>query len=73
MTGSLFDGVTIPLPCPKCSQKTDKTVAWLKANKEMTCAACGTVSVLEPDELLRVLKDIDDAAGKIPRTLTLKL
>ena len=62
-----------PAASPKCSQKTDKTVAWLKANKEMTGAACGTVSVLEPDELLRVLKGIDDVAGQIPRTLTLKL
>lgn len=47
---SLLDGQEIELPCENCRRKTKKSIRWIKANKEFTCA-CGTVIVLDANQL----------------------
>lgn len=33
-------------PCAECGEQVNKTVAWLKANHNYTCEACGKTSTI---------------------------
>lgn len=59
MSGILGNGA-ISIDCPGCGHKTEKTIAWIKANKEFTCVGCGRPVAVHADDLLAKLKEAED-------------
>lgn len=60
----LLDSQIIELPCENCSRVAKKTIGWVKANRQLTCA-CGTVITLDASQLIRKLADLERTIGKI--------
>ena len=49
------------LACPKCTEKSDKTVRWLVNNPHPFCAACGADLSASRDELLQNVRAAEQA------------
>ena len=58
--------------CPKCGQKVNKTIGWIKANSHLACA-CGANIRLDKERFLGPLKQAEDALKSFPRNITIKL
>ena len=67
MAKGIFDSGEIPIPCPECRKKATKTIAWIKAHSELTCAGCGAVIHLKKDELLSGLKKAEKSIADLDR------
>jgi hypothetical protein len=65
MSGALEDYV-LPIHCPKCGASIEKTVGWLRDNNELVCH-CGTMSHLEPAEVIAAAETLDDTLRRIVR------
>lgn len=59
-SGKFFDDRTLLIPCPACGHSSQKSVRWVKANNSLVCT-CGETITLEPEELLRALKQSEKA------------
>lgn len=64
-----FDHGEIEIPCPGCGEKTKKTVAWLKANHELTCAGCSARIELQDAGFKRGIEEADKAIDDLARKL----
>jgi hypothetical protein len=62
----LLDDHPLPVSCPKCGAKIQKTVSWLRGNKEMTCP-CGTTMHLETAEVLSAVESLETALSRVIR------
>ena len=60
-----FDDKELPLPCPKCENKTTATLGWIKAHDEFTCASCGAVVAFDKDEAMREIADLEAELRKL--------
>lgn len=69
MANGVFDKGKIPIPCPECSKKTTKTIAWIKSHAELTCSGCGAVIHLKKDELIAGLKKAEKSIADLGRRL----
>jgi hypothetical protein len=65
MSGALEDHV-LPIFCPKCGAKIEKTVGWLRGNNEFGCP-CGTTMHLEVGEVLQAVETLESALSRIIR------
>ena len=65
MTERFFDEAEIAITCPKCSEKTKKTLGWVKANSQFACAACGENITVNPDQLRRDHEALEKALGNL--------
>jgi transcription initiation factor TFIIIB Brf1 subunit/transcription initiation factor TFIIB len=65
MAQGIFDGHEIEVPCPKCGQKTKKTIGWLRDHAEMICAGCGVTIVLKDEGFRAGLDQADEAMKKV--------
>ena len=65
MSGALEDHV-LPIHCPKCGAKIDKTVGWLRGNSELVCP-CGTTMHLEVSDVLQAVETLESALKRISR------
>jgi hypothetical protein len=63
---STFEQYALPIHCPKCGAKIEKTVAWLRTNDELVCP-CGAKSHLEPAEVIGVAEALFAALRRIVR------
>ena len=59
---SVLDSASIDMACPRCGQKTAKTIGWLKANNQITCPGCGGDIDIDPGNLVEV-------TGRVEKTL----
>lgn len=60
----------IPLPCPGCREKTEKTVAWFKTKPDsFECSGCGKTVHLNAEDINGVLAAFDDVDQSIQRFL----
>ena len=66
-----LDNKSISFPCPKCGQKHEKTIGWLKANAELTCG-CGVNIGLKTDELIKAVEQVEAQLATIPRKINIK-
>jgi len=70
MTERFFDEAEIAITCPECSEKTKKTLGWVKENGQLTCPACGHNFALDADQLRRdheaLEKALGDLTGRFP-------
>lgn len=62
----LLDDHPLPVSCPKCGAKIQKTTSWLRTNDEIVCP-CGTTMHLQPDEVLSAVEVLEDALSRINR------
>jgi DNA-directed RNA polymerase subunit RPC12/RpoP len=65
----MFEKAEIGIPCPKCSHKTNKTIAWIKANDQVACGGCGSTIHLESEKLLSGLKEAEKSMAKLRKTM----
>ena len=65
MTERFFDEAEIAITCPKCSEKTKKTLGWVKANDRLTCPACGHDFALDKDQLRRDHEALEKALSDL--------
>lgn len=65
MTERSFDEAEIAITCPKCSEKTVKTLGWVKENSRLACPACGHVFDLDADQLRRDHEALEKALSDL--------
>ena len=65
MTERFFDKAEIAITCSKCSEKTKKTLGWVKENGRLTCPACGNDFALDADQLRRDHEALEKALGNL--------
>jgi ribosomal protein S27E len=49
----ILDDASITIPCPRCGEKTAKTIGWMKAHDQIVCPGCGVTIKLQRDGLLK--------------------
>ena len=65
---SFLDDETVPIPCPSCGRKTEKTVRWLMHNGQFACP-CGAVIKLESGRFRQGVARADRAIENLKRSL----
>lgn len=65
----MFDDKRIPIPCPKCGQKTEQSVAWIKAHDHFACPGCGTRIDIQADNFLDGIRTAETALDDFKKTL----
>lgn len=65
--------LTIPIPCPKCEQKIEETIARLETNPTLTCPACGVQFTIEAEKLRRGLQELEETLAKFKGKKTLNV
>lgn len=65
----ILDDQTIDFPCPKCGHKHRKTVAWLKANRHLTCSRCAANIAIDNSNFVSGIQKVDKAMDDLRRTL----
>ncbi len=62
------EDATVPIPCPACGQKTEKSLGWLKANDHFTCGCGTTVNVNGEEFVGKIESAIDELKRRIQRS-----
>jgi DNA-directed RNA polymerase subunit RPC12/RpoP len=62
----VLDEHVLPVACPKCGAKIEKTVTWLKENDHIDCP-CGTTIYIQTDELSAAVAAVEAALARISR------
>jgi hypothetical protein len=62
----LLDDYALPISCPKCGAKIQKTVSWLGTNNEISCP-CGTKMHLKTEEVLSAVESLEGALSRVIR------
>lgn len=65
----MLDEAEIRIPCPKCSQTTKKTIAWIKANDELPCGRCASSIIFDREGLLAGLKKAEQSIAKFRESI----
>lgn len=65
----MFEKAEIGIPCPKCGHKTEKTVAWIKANDSFTCGGCGSTVTVDTENLLAGLQKAEKSVADFRKKL----
>ena len=66
MAGFL-DSRVVGIPC-SCGRKTEKSIGWIKTNKEFTCA-CGKRIALDADQFVREIAKAEGGLAKFKQSL----
>ena len=65
MSGVL-DSQKLGIPCPACSNETEKTIGWIKTHDHFTCR-CGGVVTLQSDEILGKIREAESAIADLSK------
>lgn len=65
----MFETQQVGLPCPKCAHRAEKTIAWIKANDDFLCEACGTHVSMKSEQLLAGIKKAEKGIEKLRKSL----
>ena len=65
----MLDSETLEIPCPECGEKARKSIAWLKSNRQFTCAGCGSTINLQAEGLLAGIEEVEKAIADLGKTL----
>jgi hypothetical protein len=65
MSGILAESA-LPVVCPKCGAKIQKTVQWFRENNEISCP-CGTTIYLATDELIPIIDRLEVVIRRLIR------
>lgn len=63
-----LDSHTLDLPCGGCGKKHSKTLAWLKANKQITCD-CGATTTVDVSKFEQGLATAQKSLDGLQATL----
>jgi transcription elongation factor Elf1 len=69
---SMFDSESVGFNCPKCGQKHEKTVGWLKANNKIVCP-CGININLDVRDLIAGTDKAEQLIRDFPRRIMINL
>ena len=67
MSGFL-DSAEIEIPCQKCGSKTKKSIGWVRAHSEFTCA-CGATTTLDASQFKSEIAKVERSLADLQRTL----
>ena len=62
----IIDNTVLPVVCPKCGARIQKSIAWFRQNNELGCP-CGTTIYLETGELITIVDQLEGALGRSVR------
>lgn len=65
----MFNRAKISIPCPECGHKTNKTLRWIKAHSQYTCAGCRKTVNLDSKDLTKELAGAEKAIEKLRRDI----
>ncbi len=65
----LFDDQRLPIACPNCGHKVNKTVNWFRHNQKLTCPECDFIACLDTRQLRREIANVDAAIDGFMREL----
>ena len=65
----VFEQQEIGIPCPKCGEKTEKSIAWIRSNNNFVCDGCGSAINVEADKLLAGIKKAEQAVTNFRKSL----
>jgi predicted RNA-binding Zn-ribbon protein involved in translation (DUF1610 family) len=65
-----LDGHTLDIPCPSCGEKSEQTFGRLKDNPDFSCAQCGALIHIKPDELRAVAEGVQEKVDGLARMLS---
>lgn len=65
----MFEKKEIGITCPECGKKTKKSVAWIKANDNLTCSGCGSTVTVQNEKLLSGLKEAEQTVANFRKSL----
>jgi prophage tail gpP-like protein len=54
----LTDDAIVPIPCPECCKKIEKTVGWLKSNEHVICD-CGSRINVDANKVIAGLEKVE--------------
>jgi hypothetical protein len=54
----LDDDAAVPIPCPACGNKIEKTVGWLKSNEHVICD-CGSRINVDANNVIAGLEKVE--------------
>jgi uncharacterized Zn finger protein len=60
----------LSIPCPKCKEKIQESIARLETNPTLTCTACGTVFAVKAEELTRGLQEVERLTEEFKRKIS---
>ena len=69
MLENLSEKISIPINCPGCGEKLQKTLAELDRDREFTCSNCNTVIRLEGDDIAKAkeaFESFGDSFNRMP-------
>lgn len=64
----ILDKQTIGIPCEKCKRETPKTIGWIKANNQFTCA-CGTVIKIDASQFRGEIAKVERSFNDLQKTI----
>jgi hypothetical protein len=67
MPDNLMDHYTkVGIPCPKCRQHTEQTLAWLKTHNGLVCQSCDFIINLGSEENRTLIQNLDQVCAAYP-------
>lgn len=63
------DDDLFPFPCPRCGEKLEKSVGWLKSNTTLRCPECDIIIWYHPETFQRALDDAERAINDFGRDI----
>jgi transposase-like protein len=61
----MLETYEVPMVCPACSMVNKRTLGWLKANAEYTCADCGAKTGIDPSFVERATYSVEQDLARI--------
>jgi uncharacterized paraquat-inducible protein A len=65
--------VKVAIPCPKCEQKVEETIARLEANPTLTCPACNATITIQAEKLRQGLQEVEQSLAKLKKKTVINL
>nr|WP_314094226.1 hypothetical protein [uncultured Shinella sp.] len=65
----MFDSKKIAVPCPKCGNKTEKTIGWVKSHDSFACGGCGETISIDKEKLLSGLDEAEKSIAKFRKSI----
>ena len=69
MDAHQLDQLTIPIPCPDCGGKIDRSFEWIKDNKKHWCPTCHVNIDLDAEGTRRAVAGIEHSLKEVQRAV----
>ena len=60
----------LPIACEKCNAQTQKTIGWIRLQRDMKCPGCGAIIVLNTSRITGTIRSVERRLGDLQSQLT---